>query len=421
MARAADGGDRAAERIAVRERLEELIHEDDQIHGLAVTRREGETIYAVVARSTTWDQIDDGPDLDIPILDLRTVVADFEADSLKLTGNGLAVPHESGVADVLTQLLARSTTNLNRGSAADASPLLVSATDDVDPQLLLEREITDRGDDGQDMGRMKREPGIDPSREWGYGAGPPPEIQRLIDRFEEIGRDPNDIFIRLRFGKKNPYDSPREPVPVSELKGNYGVEFAERNEGLLALDLDYPDEFPEDEIEIPETFEVTSPHGDDSQRHIYLYCENKEKIADRLGGAWGTQALSWGDLWVGTRYVVGPGSQLSEYGCDTGDHTAGEPGGCELCCDPERGTYRIVNDTTIATVDAETIIDLIDQDLADVDEPVDDTAGDEISVKDDLPEDHVRCNGCGEAIKESEAKKIPFAGETRYIHRGGCE
>jgi len=408
----------------VRERLDEEL--DGDLHGLTVTRRQGETVYCVAVRSTTWDRVDEGVDYDVPVLDARTVVVDFSEDAVRVSDNGLWVPQEEGVASSLTQLLARASNDLGGGVEEDASPLYTSAEDTLDPDLLLDREIEVEDDSvgGQHTEKMESHGGIDPARSWGYGAGPPPELDDVVARLREAGLDESDHLTRLVWGKKEPMD--RTPRPVEELTGNYGIELLPRESGLVAIDVDYPEHFPDSEL--PETFEVSSPHGDDSQRHIILRCDDKEAIAEELG-AWAVQAADWGDLWIGDRYLVGPGSQLSEFGCDDGEHTRGERGGCSACTDTESGYYEVLTDAPIATVEPDVILDLLDDTegyslrngRADNDPP----ESAEAHTVEGETEDGVACDNCGETFPESEAedalKELPVGDSTRRICRGGCD
>jgi hypothetical protein len=413
-----------ADTATVRERIEDALGQD-RLHGLTVTRRQDETVYAVAVQSTTTDRIDGAPDYEIPALDARTVVVDFSDDTVTVGDNGLWVPQEQDVAESLTQMFGRATSDLGGGTDPDAGPALKSAVEDVDVGLFLERETElPTTQDGQHVDKMENHTGIDPARSWGYGGGPPPEVDDVVARLEEADLDPEDHLSRLVWGKKEPMD--RKPRPVEELTGNYGIELQPRDYGLVALDVDYPDEFPE-EFSLPETLEVSSPHGDDSRRHIILKCSEKGKIAEELGN-WAVQGVEWGDLWVGDRYVVGPGSQLSEFGCDTDGYDRGERGGCDACTDPESGFYRVVNDAPIADVDAATILELLevsdgyetrDRDPA---APTPDDAA-EVDLEDEGGV--VTCDNCGETYPEDEAaellKELSVGGSTRRICRGGCD
>jgi hypothetical protein len=391
----------------------------DELHGLATTRRSGETWYLVAAHSTTLEALDDGPDSTLPVLDLRTVVVDLETDSVTPTDNGLWVPRDSGdVAESLTRLLARSTSDLENGEPV-GDPATPSAVDGMEPSWLLEKTVTvDDAEDieGQHVEKMKRHTGVSPARSWGYGAGPPPEVDDVVERLEAAGLDPADHLSRLVWGKKEPMD--RVTRPLEELVGNYGIELQPREVGLVALDVDYPEAFPEEaEAALPETLEISSPHGDDERRHIVLRCDEKDRVAEELG-AWAVQSVEWGDLWIGDRYLVGPGSQLSEYGCDHGPHDRGDAGGCPTCEDPDRGYYRVVRDAPIAPVSGETVLELVP----------DDGEGelrDEQAAPDAPGEPAVlECHNCGSEYDVEQAaealESVEVAGETYRKCREGC-
>lgn len=416
------------ETASVRERLAEEL--DGDLHGLTVTRRQGETVYCVAVRSTTWDRVDDGVDFDVPVLDARTVVVDFSEDAVRVSDNGLWVPRgEDGeVASSLTSLLARASNDLGGGVEEDAGPLYKSAEESVDVDLLLDREmeLPPEGVEGQHVDKMERHVGIDPERPWGYGAGPPPEVEGVSERLTEAGLEPSEHLTRLVWGKKEPMD--RLPRPAEELTGNYGIELLPRASGLIAIDVDYPEEFPE-EFELPETFEVSSPHGDDTQRHIILRCDEKERLAAELD-AWAIQAAPWGDLWIGDRYVVGPGSQLSEYGCDNGEHDRGDKGGCSACEDESGGYYEVVNDAPIATIEGDVILDLLDASpgyerrngRADNDPPNREDVEGVDDVEETEEESGPVCDNCGaEHVDGETLKDLAVGGSTRRICRGGCD
>lgn len=387
----------------------------DELHGLAVTRRSGETWYVVAAGSTTLEALDDGPDSTLPVLDVRTVVVDLETGAVTPTDNGLWVPAEPGVSEALTRLLGRSTTGVAGNDDGD-EPAVLSAVEGLEPEWLLEEPVDDDADDGdgQHVEKMKRHGGISPARSWGYGAGPPPEVETVVERLEAAGLDPSDHLSRLLWGKKEPMD--RVTRPLEELVGNYGIELQPREVGLVALDVDYPEAFPDDlEAALPETLEISSPHGDDERRHVILRCEEKDRVAEELG-AWAVQSVEWGDLWIGDRYLVGPGSQLSEYGCDHGPHDRGDAGGCPACEDPDRGYYRVIRDAAIATVSAETVLDLVETGEGEL--------RDEQAAPDAPNPDVLECHNCGaeypvEAAEE-DLEVIEVAGRPYQKCREGC-
>ena len=402
---------------AIREEVE------GTIHGLAVTRRQEETAYLVMARSTTWDAIDeDRPD--IPVTDLRTVVVDLDAEHVRVSDNGIWFPRDSDVTQSVTEVMARTTTDHKRGADPEEGPALRSGVDSTDAERLLGREIEVEQDsvEGQHVDKMESHGGIDPARSWGYGAGPPEEVDYTAARLEEAGLDPSEHLSRLVWGKKEPMD--RRGRPVEELTGNYGIELLPRESGLIAIDVDYPEHFPQSEL--PETLEVSSPHGDDDRRHILLRCDDKEALAEEVG-AWAVQRVDWGDLWIGDRYLVGPGSQLSEFGCDTDGYTRGERGGCESCEDTDGGFYRVVSDAPIATVSSDRVLALLEESSgytlrngpADPDPPESDDGDDVEEVEED--DRLLRCDSCGERREPEEVETLAVGDDERVICSGGCE
>lgn len=402
--------------------------EQRDVQSIEIHYKQDKTVYGVIAYRATLDQISDR-DAALPVIQLESFVVDYEAPAVRvLDDNSLWIPRDEDAVSNLMQTLARSRSEIG-GSVESTAPPAEIGSEEIDTELALDREIDlSEHSSGQATDRMDREAGIDPDRAWGYGAGAPPEISRIEERLQEVGLDPSEHCARLRWGQKTPMD--RQPRPIEQLKGNYGIEILPREYGLIAIDVDYPEEYPESEI--PDTLEISSPHGSDEQRHILLRCECKGELRDELGGSWAVQGADWGDLWIGDRYVVGAGSQLGEYGCDNGDHERGEPGGCEECMDPEGGYYEILEDREIETVEPELILDLLDQsegyelrtDRTDNTEP----AGE---INDQAPETEIReepvdsgvidCDSCGVEIRTEEALQLETSGKIRYICPGGCE
>ncbi|WP_336331124.1 hypothetical protein [Haloarcula sp. CGMCC 1.2071] len=407
--------DEEIETESVRERLADEV--DGDLHGLALSRVEDDgTAHVVISRSTTWDALDEGRP-DIPVLDIRSVVVDPDA-GVRVHENGIWVPREQGVSEVMTRLLARTTSDLG-GSTEGEDPALLSAVDSVDAEDLLsmEVEVEEETPDGQHVGKMESHSGIDPSRPWGYGAGPPDEVSYVVDRLQEAGLDPEDHLSRLVWGKKEPMD--RVTRPVEELTGNYGIELQPRDSGLVALDVDYPEHFPGSEL--PETLEVSSPHGSNDRRHILYFCEDKERLAEEIG-AWAIQSVEWGDLWVGDRYLVGPGSQLSEFGCDLDPYNRGDRGGCESCEDTEGGLYSVVSDAPIATISADRLLSLLDE--SDFGDSIrrNGPADPDPPEQEDETSAPSTCDSCGSAQDPEDLLEVDVGGSTRYICDGvGCD
>jgi hypothetical protein len=230
----------------------------------------------------------------------------------------------------------------------------------------------------------------------------------------DAGLEPSDHFVRLWWGQKKPHSDERRGIdpgddlrPVAELKGNYGVEVRQRDAGLVVVDVDDPDAFDDLDVDLPDSYSVSSPHGDGDRRHIYLVCDEKDVVRDELGG-WSAYQ-EWGELYVGNPFVVGPGSQLSAYGCDNGPHERGDPDACDACASEDGGYYREVVDAPIREVDADTLVSLVSSEEVD-DEP-------EETVEDGV----VTCDSCGSAYPEEDSDEyLKEAGPVR-VCQGGCD
>lgn len=411
-------------RTRIRSMIRDLI-DPEAIHGIASTRRTDGTVYLVAVSSTTWTSIDEDAPIDMDVLDIRTVVVDLDEDAVRISDNGIWLPKDEDVARSLTRIMSRATSDLE-GSTGGEDALEIDATDEVDIEAFLDRLVDREDDDPEDqhISRMKQDPGIDPSRSWGYGGDAPPEVEDMVDRLDEAGLEPSDHLFRLRYGKKEPFDSvdksqdpPRRGVDPDRLVGNYGIDALSRDTGLVCIDVDYPDEIDEDVLEdLGETLAISSPHGSDRRRHLLFYCPNKDDLVDAIG-AWSTQSPAWGDLWAGAnRYVVGAGSQLSAYGCNADDHDVGDPDACPRCSDEDGGYYEVVEDAPIREVEASDILELCPDVVED--EDVDESGN--VAVVEDETDDLV-CDNCGEAYEdEADLKEIEIAGSRRQICDGGC-
>lgn len=376
----------------VRDRVEEEI--DGRIHGLSVTARRGSTSYVVVSHTTSGNRGDR--------LCLTTVVVDLDDGTVKPSGNSMWVPGDSGAVTALTRGVARAA-NDHRDGDVDAPPVEVGdgAEDLLDTEV--EPDDYDGGDDG----------GLSPAK------GEPPEaVHGLDERLREAGVDTVERYIRLEFGDKSPWSHTRGDTEY--LVENYGV-YATSEDALVFVDVDDPENL---DTPLPETYRVSSPHGDVERSHYYYVVDDPEAYREGLG-KWNA-APSWGDVRTANQYVVGPGSQLD--GCEKGDACDGR------CHEPDGGVYEVVDDREIAEVSAEWLLDLLRED-GDVEvspEPDDggaapvvadggDSSEEEIS---DEPEDvdDVECHDCGEEIPETEASVLASDGErTVYACRGGCE
>jgi len=420
---------REDEETTVRERLDDKLAGD--IIGVETTARYGGAAYLLVTRDVEWSEIDDDG-RDIPVLDVRTVVVDLEEDEggvedVRVTDNGVWFRRDEGVAQGAARMLARTASEV-AGDVDAEEPLLVDGCDDEDVEMLLDATVdVERAEEteGQATHKMEAHPGIDPSRDWGYGAEPPQEAYDLAGRMRRAGLEPSDHFIRLWWGQKKPHSKERSGIhpddelrPAAELKGNYGVEVRQRDEGLVLVDIDDPEAFDALDADLPETYSVSSPHGSDDRRHAFFVCDDKGRVAEELGGdgeAWSAYE-DWGELYVGNPFVVGPGSQLSAYGCDNGEHERGDADACDECASEDGGYYEVVEDAPIVEVDADTLLSLVG-DGDDESDDEEDEEEDEEEVEDGVE----KCDNCGAAYPDEDADEyLKDAGPIR-VCRGGCD
>jgi len=93
-----------------------------------------------------------------------------------------------------------------------------------------------------------------------------------------------------------------------------------------------------------------------------------ERLSDEFGKA-NITAATWGEIRVDNQYIVGPGSQLDADGCTKN--------WCDNCATPDGGQYTILIDSAIATLDPDTLVDVIgadpniDNDVSDQDDSSD--------------------------------------------------
>lgn len=177
--------------------------------------------------------------------------------------------------------------------------------------------------------------------------------QRIADRLSEANLDP-DRFINVTDGSKASRDHTHRTATA--LSGNYGIH-AEATDCLVLADVD---EYDDDQAAagalagLPPTFTQESPHGGEHALfRIEVDSEGRYPAAvfkDEFETK--NPHPSWGEVRVANQYVVGAGSQLG--GCDKD--------WCDACEDPDGGYYRIKDDREIATVDAETFVDVLRQD-----------------------------------------------------------
>jgi hypothetical protein len=407
-----------------RERIREEL--DGDLVGLTVSHRTSGAVYLIATRRVDWGDVDaeDAARDNWTGIDKRLIIWDTDDEDVRITDRGFWVPEDADTMRAEARQDSRASSEID-GAVDAEEPLIVDATDDdkLDADAFLSRsvEVADEEErEGQHTERLRNDDGIDESRSWGYGGPAPPEAERVEERLREAGLEPSDHFFRLKWGTKEPFetvdksqDPPSRGRPRDELLGNYGIDCLSRDFGLVCVDVDYPEEFPDEEL--PDTFSVSSPHGDDSQRHLIFLCDEKEELKDEIG-AWSTQAPEWGDLWAGAnRYVVGPGCQLSEYGCNEGEHEAGERGGCERCEDEDGGYYEIVNDAPIMAVSAERLASLVPDDEEGVEE-----AGNPVSTGETAEDGCVVADCCAAVYDEDEEGEEWMQAGNRVVCLGGC-
>lgn len=358
---------------------------------VAVTAKRGTTCYMVVSRLVEQHGRE--------TVDMRTVVLD--GDDLRVTDNGMWVPADSDVLDQLRESANNAAGHVAMGTAGDG-PTTGSAVDGLDPSLLLDREVA---------------PDVTPEAvhgwgvEWGNGNGPPEAVHDLVARLREAGVEA-ERFSRLEFGAKVPHER-YGGRGADDLLGNYGVETVE-GDALVVVDVDAPDDAPVEDM--PETYRVSSPHGDDDRAHHYLRVEEVEEVEEYVGS--GAGKPGWGDVWLSGEYVVGPGSVLTDCGKD----------GCDVCAGPG-GRYEVVGDAPIATVEADWLIDLLDRSAL-PDSPLgrrrdggddDDEQREPVEADDDPTTPAVLCDDCGAELDSAEADLVDRDGVAVYVCGGGCD
>lgn len=384
-----DGGEIDVDRETVRDRIADEL-DAEEIHGLSITRRDDTTVYVVAA--STMERFGGR------VLDLRTVVVDLDDEAVRVSDNGIWVPFDLDVVRSVTSVLARASNDISGGlgDSEDADPLLKSAVDGLEPEIVLERRLApdDYEEDGSGWGT-----------DYGNGQGAPPDIYELVERLEEADVE-TERFSRLDFGAKTPWERYGER-PADELLGNYGVETLE-DDPLVIVDVDDPDAAPLDDL--PDTYAVSSPHGDERRAHLYYRVEDVEVLADHFGPV---VKPGWGDVWISGEYVVGPGSVLD--GCSKD--------GCTECEPPDRGRYRVVDDRPIEEISSDALIELLEPFVEIEDDEEDEDLDDEPEEPEPvIPEDPepVECFECGTLVDHEDALLSDQGGRPEYVCSEGC-
>ena len=300
------------------EAVEQLLDEriDGEIESTVWYRANGSARYAIVTSLT-----EDGRAW------LSTALLDVEDDTLRVLDNSMWLPAETEVLDAAIRSLAR-TCNAAGETIDDADPMRDSLLG-VDADALGEYEIEDEYE------------APDPSADWKetQGAG---EMDTVHARLRDSPIENADRMIRLAFGGKRPWEGEPQRVMRSpdEIGGNYGVEVSEED-ALVIVDVDDTETAPLSDM--PETLRSESPH--DGEHRFYHVPGWKEHFRERFSGVLNPHP-SYGEVRSQDGYVVGPGSELTD--CKNG------------CCTEDSPGEYVLDDAPIATVDPETLGDLIE-------------------------------------------------------------
>jgi len=176
----------------------------------------------------------------------------------------------------------------------------------------------------------------------------------IAERFANVLLE-SDRFVDVEDGKKacfkhdTRYSDPRD-VPGT----NYGV-YTDSDGQLVVLDVDdYQGVDDRDGLkalsDLPATLKVATPHGG-THKPYAVEASDGRPVADVLEDELGVRnpTPSWGEVQVANKYVVGAGSQLD--GCSKE--------WCDDCATDNGGRYEVSSDQAIATVDAETLVDVL--------------------------------------------------------------
>jgi hypothetical protein len=152
-----------------------------------------------------------------------------------------------------------------------------------------------------------------------------------------------DRFIDVEDGQKQSYDHAQ--CELDAVSGNYGV-YSGR--GLVGFDIDdYQDDVDTSVLEaLPSTFTVETAHGGE-----HWYYKGSQQVTEAIWSATGgakNLSLSWGEIYAGGKYLVGPGSRITE--CDKSH--------CRQCS-LRGGTYSIEADRPIDEISAEQVLDVL--------------------------------------------------------------
>jgi hypothetical protein len=315
--------------------VEQLLDEriDGDVESVAWHGVNGSAKYGLVGHITGDDRAQ-----------LTTVVLDVDDDTLRVhRDNSLWLPADPQVLDVATRSLARLTSVAAGSLDEDREPLAESLLP-FDADEVGAYELVDDYDPSEQ----------DDDEPWQASEGPD-EMDVVHQRLVDSPIDNADRMIRLERGGKAPWSG--EPQRImrhpDEVGGNYGVEVAE-DDDLVVLDVDDMEAAPLDRLP-DDGLTSESPHGG---RHYLLHAPGwLDTFRERFDVL--NPHTEWGEVRSQDGYVVGPGCRITrcKYGCDVDDCEATKCGhGC--CTEDDPGVY-LLDDGQIATIDAETLADLL--------------------------------------------------------------
>jgi hypothetical protein len=164
----------------------------------------------------------------------------------------------------------------------------------------------------------------------------------VADRLTEVGIS-TDRFIDVAEGQKQSFD--HTTGELDSVDGNYGV-YA--GDGLVGVDIDdYGGDMDTAEIDgLPATFAVTTAHGGE-HRYYHVKDDAPSKLRAITDGA-ANVSLEWGEIHAEGKYLVGPGSEITE--CSKSWCVA---------CGTIGSSYEVTADRQIATITAERLGEVV--------------------------------------------------------------
>jgi len=177
------------------------------------------------------------------------------------------------------------------------------------------------------------------------GKGEQNAPETVAHRLREAGL-PTDRFIDVEDGQKQSFDHTKHGLDA--VSGNYGV-YSGR--GLVGFDIDdYQDDVDTSALEtLPSTFAVETPHG--GEHWYYKGGQRVVAVIWSVTGGAKNVSLSWGEIYASGKYLVGPGSRITD--CDKSH--------CDQC-KRRGGTYSIEADRPIDEITPEQVLRVLSAD-----------------------------------------------------------